>query len=333
MIIAILVLMLMITIHEFGHFSMGKLLHVPVYEFSIGMGPLIKSWKGKSETKYSLRCIPIGGFCSFDKGDVTGIQDTALNKQPIWKRVIILFGGAGFNIISAFLVAVIVCGFIGLPTATTKISSIADERADEFFQPEDEIIAINGVELNGSFDVLEKELEKSDGKAKVEILRNGEIKSSEVEFFEHGGSWKMGVMVYSDNTAVPWNKVIPVSAKYCILTGGQVIQSLKGLFTGEVSMNDMSGVVGIVSVVGDAAKDNIINVLSYFIMISINLGIVNLLPIPVLDGSKIVFCIYEAIFKKRVPENFEKNITIIFAFLLIALMIYITIHDVANLVS
>lgn len=327
-IVSILVLMLMITIHEFGHFAMAKLTHVPVYEFAVGMGPKIFSKKGKSETTYSLRCIPIGGFCSFDKGDATGIQDTELNKHPIWKRVVILLGGAGFNLISAFIVAVLICLFMGIPGTSTRIYEIADNRADSFLLPEDEIISVNGQKVNEDYSVIENAFEHSNGRANITVLRNGEEVSSEIQLFRIGEDWKMGVNMYPSIHKVAIKDVIPTSFMYCCRLGGSILESLKGLFLGKTEVKDMSGIVGIVTVMGDASKNDIRNLLSYFVMISINLGIVNMLPIPVLDGSKILFCLYEAVFKKKIPEKFESWLTVVFAFLLILLMIYVTVFDV-----
>lgn len=331
MIVAFITLIFMILIHEFGHFSIAKMLHVPVYEFAVGMGPKIFSKKGKSETVYSLRCIPVGGFCSFDKSDVTGIQDSALNKQPAWKRILILFGGSGFNLISAFIAAIIVCMAIGLPHATTTIAAIADEKTDSFLMEDDKILAVDDIEVR-EYEQLSELLNNSSGKVNITVLRNGEEITSDISLIEYGSEWKMGVQMYAENiTSSPKNAINDAFA-YCIDTAASIFKSLGGLFSGSIHINDMSGIVGIVSSMSSAAQENIRNILSYFIMISINLGIVNLLPIPVLDGSKIIFCFIEVIFKKKLKEKTEENITLLFAILLIALMLYLTAHDIFLLI-
>lgn len=324
-ILSIFVLMLMIVIHEFGHFSMAKLLHVPVYEFSVGMGPLIKSVKGKKETVYSLRAIPLGGFCRFDKEDIAGIQDTELNKHPVWKRLIILCGGSGFNILSAFIVAIVLVAAIGLPVTTTTIHSIASEEADSFFQPGDTIVSIDGKTVSEFSDIT---FDTEDGIVHITVLRNNKEVSSDVKLMKAGGEWRMGVNMGYENVKVPILQAVPVSIAYCKDIIVSIFDSLKGLSTGKYKIGDMSGVVGIVSVMGNAAKYNIFLVVHYFIMISINLGIANMLPLPVLDGSKVLFCLIELIFHGRIPAKVEEKLTIAFAYILIGLMLYVTLHDI-----
>lgn len=331
MILAFISIILIIIIHEFGHFLAGKLLKVPVYEFSIGMGPLIWSKKGKSETTYSIRCLPIGGFCSFDDGDSTGIQDVALNKEPVWKRIIIFLGGSFFNIISAFIVSIILAGVMGTPVATTTISNIASEQADSFLQANDEIIEIDGINVEKDYPLLKDTLNKTDGTANITVKRNSETVSQEVKLIKSGDSYLLGV-----NMTVDYQKTGVIGAfsngiKYALDTSSSILSSLGNLFTGKLKVTDMSGIVGVVSVVGTAVNQNVLNLANYFILLSLNLGIFNLLPIPVLDGSKIIFCIYEAIFKKRVPEKVETNLTFAFAILLIIFTIIITISDIIKI--
>lgn len=332
-VIGIFLLLLMIIIHEFGHFIAGKLLKVPVYEFAIGMGPKIFEKKGNKETTYTIRCIPVGGFCSFDKGDATGIQDLELNKYPIWKRILIFSAGATFNIVSAFLIAIFISGVIGLPTPTTNIVSIADERADSFLQAGDTITSINSINVENNFSLMSQEIAKTeDGTINITVRRANEEKTSDIKLIDMNGSWMLGVSIAKTNVkSIGLINILRDSFTYCWDTGASVLLSLKGLITREVKLNQMSGVVGIVDAVGQAAHENLLNVLHYFILLSINLGIFNLLPIPVLDGSKIIFCVYEAIFKKRVPEKVEEYLTLGFAAALIVLMVYVTAHDIIRL--
>lgn len=326
----LLTIIFIIVIHEFGHFIAGKLLHVPVYEFAVGMGPKIVSKKFKSETTYSLRAIPIGGFCSFDTGDITGIQDTALYKQPIWKRIVIYAAGAAMNILTAFIVAIIIVSAIGNQVGTNKIESIADERADSFFQPGDEIVSIGSINVS-TYDEISNAVEMSidDGKIQVSVMRNGEQVDGTVQLFEVNGEWKMGVGLLNgyQKSAHP----IKDAANTCVAAGKSVFQALGGLLNGSIKTKDMSGIVGIATTINAGAKYGLMNVLYFFVLLSINIGIFNLLPLPVLDGSKILLSIYEAIFKKRVPEKIEENVTFFFAIAMIVFMVYITFNDVLKL--
>jgi len=325
----ILSIIIMIAIHEFGHFIAGKMLKVPVYEFAIGMGPVIWSRQGKSETKYSLRAIPIGGFCSFDKGDATGIADMELNKYPAWKRIIIFAAGAALNILSAIIVSVCLCTFIGMPLKSTEINSIALQETDKFFQPNDIIIEINGTNVENNFDLLIATIRNDDdGIVSVLVNRGGENVKSDIKLVKNGDNYALGVNVnvkYVKSKGI--NSLID-GTEYAYEAGVSILKSLGNIFTGKVKISQMSGIIGVVSVVNDAAKDNILNILSYFVLLSMNLGVFNLLPIPVLDGSKILFCIYEMIFKKRIPEKIEENLTLVFAILLIGFIILISIGDV-----
>lgn len=328
----ILSIIIMIAIHEFGHFIAGKMLKVPVYEFAIGMGPVIWSKQGKSETKYSLRAFPIGGFCSFDKGDANGIADMELNKYPAWKRIIIFAAGATLNIISALIVSISLCAFVGMPQNTTEINSIALEEADDFLQPGDIIKEVNGVYVENDYNLMTSTIRSDeDGVISLIVNRNGEDVKSDVKLIKNGDYYAFGVNVNVDYVKSEGFQPIIDGSKYAYLSGISILQSFGNLVTGKVKMSQMSGIIGVVSVVSDAAKDSLLNILSYFVLLSMNLGIFNLLPIPVLDGSKILFCIYEMIFKKRIPEKVEENLTVVFAVLIIGFIIVISVGDVVKI--
>lgn len=331
MIIAIISIILMIIIHEFGHFIAGKLLKVPVYEFAIGMGPKILQKQGKKETKYTLRAIPIGGFCSFDKGDATGIADMELNSQPVWKRIIIFIAGSLFNLISALIVSIFICGLVGTPQPTTQIGAISLEETDDFFQVDDIIVAVNGINVEGNYELFSKELSTSGKTPLIAVKRGNELLEQKVNLVDYNGNYIIGVGIKNEFVKAEGVSCVSEGFKYTIKVANNILLSLKKLVTGQVSMNQMSGIVGIVSSVGDASKQNILNIFSSFIMLSVNLGIFNLLPIPVLDGSKILFCLYEAIFKKRISEKLETVLTVTFAILLILFMIIITFSDIIKI--
>lgn len=331
MIISIISIILMIIIHEFGHFLAGKILRVPVYEFSIGMGPKLLQKKGKKETVYSLRAIPIGGFCSFDKGDATGIADLELNKQPIWKRIIIFFAGSFFNIMSAFLISVCLCSFVGMPTASTQICSIPLEEADKSLEEGDIIVEIEGVNVENNYDLFSQMISSSGKSPLMKIKRDNNIIEKNINLIDYDGSYIIGVELKNNFVKSNGINCFSDGFKYTVSVANNILLSLKKLITGNVEISRMSGMVGIVASVSDATKQNILNIFTSFIMLSVNLGIFNLLPIPVLDGSKILLCFYEAIFKKRIPDKLETIVTASFAILLILFMIVITFSDIIKL--
>ena len=332
---SIIIIAFIIFLHELGHFLAARMLHVPVFEFAIGMGKTLikKEWKG---TIYSLRILPIGGFCSFDDGTAESLTDIALNKQPTWKRFFIFFGGPFFNLISALIASFFICAAIGLPVPTTAIANVALKEADPFFREGDIIVEVNGVDVENDFNMMRTIVgTSSDGTAEVKILReeNGEtsLLEQKINLISSGESYILGL-----NMQTNFYKSEGVNAFFdgisywnnCMV---ETISALVGLFTGATSVKNMSGIVGAVSSLGDAMKQNVLNFASSFVSLSVCLGIFNLLPIPCLDGSKILFSVYEMITKKRIPEKFELIVSFIAMIGLAGFMIFITLLDIQKL--
>lgn len=335
-IVSILAIILMIILHELGHFIAGRICGAKIYEFSIGMGPLLWQKKGKKETKYSVRLFPIGGYCAFDPDDATGTMDSELNKLPVFKKIFICIAGPLMNILTAIILfIVIVFGFGILTTSTTIHTILKDTPTYNVLQNNDKIISVDDVILNDDYTTLRNILNESDGnEVKIIVERNGTNKEFLITpmLDEKSGNYVLGVELY----AIPKKYDVKTSMK-CVLsyTLNTVILTYQGLFeliTGKANLKDASGIVGIVSMISSYANiSQIQTFLNLLAFISINLGIMNLLPIPGLDGSKTLFAIYELITRRKISEKVETILTIVGVGLLLMIFVFITLNDMTNI--
>lgn len=341
--VAILFFGLIIAIHELGHFLSAKLFGVKVNEFSLGMGPAIFK-KQRGETKYSLRCLPIGGYVSMEGEDDSSEDERAFcNKKP-WKKFIIVAAGAIMNLILGFLFVVILTSMDDL-IGTTQIHSFYDNATSAQYglAVGDEIKEINGTHIFSSRDISYAMLRDDDGIYDMVVKRNGEkVKLKDVHFDrktdENGNSTIIYDFIIVGVEKTPLN-VITTAAKDTVSIARLVWLTLFDLVTGHYGINDLSGPVGTVSIIADvtseaassgAGFDTIIYIMA---LISINVGVFNLLPIPALDGGRLFFILIEMIRRKPVPAKYEGYVHAAGMALLILLMVVITFNDIKNLIT
>ena len=341
-----LILGLIVFVHEFGHFFFAKLFGIYVYEFSLGMGPVIFQKKGKNgETVYSLRAIPIGGFCSLagegSDDDKKIPKNRLLQSKPVWQRFLVMFFGAGNN----FLLALIVLFFIGLTTGSpiesqpiVKEVTIDSPAETAGIMPGDMILEVDGNKVS-NYDDFQIYLYMSKGETELVVLRDSkeetikvtplteEEKKEQQKDYNYGFSFEPNIKnEYGFFSAV----------KYSFRKFGSLVKQMfltfKGLFTGGISVKELSGPVGIFSAV-DQSKDNgVSNLFSLLALLSLNVGFVNLIPFPAFDGGRILFLLIEKIKGKPVKQETENLIHTIGFFLLLALIIFVTINDIIRLV-
>ena len=342
---AILIFSFLIFIHELGHFVCAKLSGVQVNEFSMFMGPVI--WKKqKGETLYSLRCIPIGGFCAMEGEDTDTENPRSFQKAKWWKRLIILVAGATMN----FLAGLVILGIVYAPAEAYQAPVIAEfedyATVDEHgLQIGDEFVEIDGSKVLLLSDVsLLLTLNEGDYHDIV-VRRDGQLVELDHFYMERhevtqeDGStaylcgFSYGEVVeftfgsklqYIFNTAVDWIR--------------SVVWSLEMLFTGKAGLADMSGPVGIVSTMSDVATSSAsvweaaLNLLYFGAFLAVNLAVMNLLPIPALDGGRVVALLLttavEAITRKKIDPKYEGYIHAVGMILLLALMAIIMFKDV-----
>lgn len=342
-ILFILILGVIVFIHEFGHFTFAKLTGVYVYEFSIGMGPKLWSKKGK-ETEYSLRAIPIGGFCQMagedmEDDDLKKIpKDKRLQSKSVWQRFLIMFFGAGNNFISAVLILFFLALIWGGSSMTPKITQVTKDYPAQKagIQAGDIVKEINGHKIKTSDDISlylaiadpkEKStfvVEKGNGYEVTYKFKAKKVKEKDEV------SYVYGIGMKQEKTKGFVNAI-----KYTVKKTGSIFKQMGVtvgyLFTGGISLNQLSGPVGIYSVVGESSKAGVANILYLVAFLSINVGFINLLPLPAFDGGHILFLVIEAIKGSPVKPEVEEKIHGIGMLLLLLLMVVITINDIIKL--
>ena len=355
-ILSILVLAFLIFFHELGHFAVGKALGFRVLGFSIGFGPkLIKFTKG--ETEYSLRAIPFGGACMFDGEDESAGDDDPrrFNAQPVWKRFLVILAGPVMNVLLAFLIAFIVMLSSPVPIYETDpatgdhipyIAEVAKDSAAEKagIQPNDIIISVDGKSPLNADDGMEStnalvELIGNAGDTIVIIVeRDGEQKELTASGFynEELGKNQLGItigLVETGKEHLNIGEAFTSAFDYL----GQIIkltaEGIAGMFKNGIHKGDVSGVVGAVAIMADVASESILNLIYISIVLSLSLGLFNLIPFPALDGGRLLFLIIEAIIGRPLNRKVEGIINAVGLALLFGLMIIVTVFDVIGLFS
>ena len=361
LIAALIVFSAVIAIHEFGHFTVAKLCGIQVNEFSIGMGPALwkKIYKG---TQYSLRALPVGGYVALEgeespesqqaeavrdereaeeENPVPPEQRTGipLNEAPVWQRVLVMVAGAFMNFVLGFVVLVIlVAAQEGAITSKTIYSIENDALCGQTgLQAGDEIVAVNGRRCFVANDILYELVRTEAYRARFTVKRDGQkVELPDVQFDtwqdENGQThMTLGFTVYGIKKT-PLN-VLKEAWNSTLYYGRIVFTSLEDLVRGRESINNLSGPVGIVTAIGQAASYGWQDLLELLALITINLGVFNLLPFPALDGGKVVFLIIEGVTGHAVPEKLQGTLTIAAFALLFGLMLFATYNDIIRLVT
>lgn len=339
-ILAILIFGSIILIHELGHFLLAKYNGIRVDEFSIGMGPTIIG-KQIGETKYCLKLLPLGGSCMMGEDD-DDISEGSFNSKSVWARISVIFAGPFFNFILAFILSAIVVAWLGFDPPV--LSSVTDgyPAKEAGLTAGDEIIRINNKKINIYREVTVYIQFHKGEELNITYIHNGEEKTTVLtpKFNEEEQRYMIGVFGPKKYTKANALQVVQYGAyevKYWICT---TLSSLKELVTGAVGLNQMSGPVGIVNYVDDTYDQSksyglyviILNLMNIAILLTANLGVMNLLPIPALDGGRLVFLIAEAIRGKRIPPEKEGFVHLIGFGLLMLLMLVVMFNDIRSIV-
>ena len=334
----ILILGAIILVHEFGHFIFSKLFKVYVYEFSLGMGPKLLHYKKKNgETEYCLRLIPIGGFVSLageDADDNSKIpDDRKLYKKPVWQRFIIMVAGATFNFIFAFVVLLIMAGVYGEPNQAPVVGSLVEDSpaVTAGLKVGDTIISINDQEIS-KWNEISVHVQNSKGETMDVVVKdnNGNIKEIKLTADEtENKQYKIGIG--QDRLKKDFISALSYAGKELLNLFKIMIFTLEQLFTGKVGVKDLSGPVGIYTVVSDQAKQGFESLMYLTAYLSVNVGVINLLPFPAFDGGRVLFLIIEKIRRKPVKAKTEAIVNSIGFCILILLMIVVTIGDIIKL--
>ncbi len=350
--VAILLLGILVTVHEAGHFFAARLTGIAVTEFAIGFGPKLVGWKSKKHgTDFSIRAIPFGGFCAFvGEDDAEGKHKDdprAFPRQKVWKRMLTVIMGPMMNMVLAFVVAALYFWIGGVGVITGIDPYIAEVAgAGPAYQAGlrdgDVITQVNGVDvLDGSTETLLNAIsgyQAEDAPLHMVIRRGDTTFETDMTPFwdEAEGKYRVGVTiggVYRVETKkIGLLPSIRQSWDTCVYAGGVIIGALGDLVTTGEGLDQTSGPVGVVSMVSEQVQtggfDAFINLL---VIISINLGIMNALPIPGLDGSRFLFMVVEAVRRKPIAPEKEAMVHLAGMLFLFAVMIFFTFRDVMNL--
>lgn len=332
--IAVLLFLLLIVIHEFGHFIAAKLLGVKVNEFAIGFGPKLFSIKGK-ETTYSVNLIPFGGYCAMEGEDETSADQKAFCNKAAWRRFLIVIMGATFNLLAGLIIVAIILAPGKLFSTTTIAQFDKDSVSSQKLEVNDTILAVDGRKIFTPYDLSYAFTNIDDGKIDIKVLRDGKkVDLKDVAFKtdkEQNITYLMvDFKVYGEEKTVGnyIKNTVKTSISYCAV----IWRSLLDLIGGKYGISAVSGPVGTAAVIGDAARVSLFNLLPIMALLTINLGIFNLLPFPALDGGRLMFILFEMIFRKPVPQKYESLVHSIGFIILIGFMLLITAKDIWSLI-
>ena len=340
--VAILFFGLLISIHELGHFTFAKLFKVKVNEFALGMGPAIFK-KKKGETTYALRLLPIGGYVSMEGEDSESEDENAFGRKKVWQKIIIVAAGAIMNLILGIIIVSVVLSMEDL-IGTNKILYFYDNAVSQQtgLRENDEILVIDGHRVFSDMDVSFLMSRSDDGVFDMTVRRDGEkVELNDVTFqTEKDGKYTFITYDFVVLGEEPgFLNIFTNSFKRAASITRLVWLSLFDLVTGRYGLTDLSGPVGTVNVIADAAasaavsKDGLITALTMMAFVSINIGIFNLLPLPALDGGRLFFLIIEGIRRKPLNPKYEGYIHAAGLALLLLLMLFVTFNDIVTLVK
>lgn len=326
---AILMFCVLIFVHELGHFIAAKSFGIRVNKFALGMGPVLLK-KQKGDTEYSLRLFPIGGFCAMEGEDEESDDERAFNNKKAWQKIIVVCAGSLMNLILAIVLMIIVMFYIGSAT-TTLDKVVADSPAMAAgLQSGDQIVALDGKSVDKWSEITDILTSSKEKTVIVTVDRDGQELNLESGFTKSDdGRQTIGI--------VPTLERNPATAVGDGFTatynmGKMMLNVIRQLFTGEVSVKELSGPVGIVYMTGETVKTGLVNFIYFMALLSLNLAIINMLPLPALDGGRLLFIIARKITGKAITDNMEGKIHFIGIMLLFGLMIYVTWNDIIRFI-
>lgn len=317
----------LVFIHEGGHFLAAKFFKVKVEEFSIGFGPKIFSKKSK-ETDYSIGCIPFGGYVKMTGETEKSEEEGAFNKAKLWHRIVIVSAGAIVNIVFAIVVYFILAFSSGYNISTT-VSEIIPEAKDNIAGIEigDKILEVNNQKVRIKSDISKALRDYTEGEITLLVERNNENIEINIKPIEYMGTYILGVQLTETNVSLQERIIYSFYETANFLES--MISSLKMLFTGNVGIEQMTGPIGISEIV--VKTNGIYNFIYLLCLISLSLGVTNLLPIPALDGGRIVLLIVEGIRGKALKEEIELGIQSAGFLLLIVFSLYVSYKDILRI--
>ena len=339
-VIALLVFSVIILFHEFGHFLLAKLNKITVVEFSLGMGPRLLSFEAGG-TRYSWKLLPFGGSCMMLGEDGEEEEEGSFGSKSVWARMSVIAAGPIFNFLLAFIMALFIVGNLGYDVPVLLNVTEGMPAADAGLQAGDRIVKMNGKRIHLYREVQNYSMFHQGETVIFQYERDGELHEATVTPELTNGSYKYGIggnINYRQKTNVL--ETLEYSAYEVYYWIDTTVSSLGLLFKGGVQLDDMSGPVGVVDAIGTTYQESRdegafyvwMNLLNIALLLSANLGVMNLLPIPALDGGRLIFLIVEAIRRRRVEPELEAKIHFAGLMLLMLLMVVVMFNDVKKLI-
>ena len=343
--VAIIVFSLLILFHELGHFTLAKLNGIRVNEFCLGLGPTIIGFT-KGETKYSLKLLPFGGACMMEGEDESSDDDRAFNKKSVWARISVVAAGPIFNFIMALVFSFVIMSVAGVDTA--KLSDVIDGYAaqEAGLQGGDIIVAMGGKDIHFYREISLYATFHEGEPVEVEFIRPGQddvdsyVTTLVPKYDEESGRYLYGFISSGEREKMGFFDNVKYAFYELMYYIDVTFQSLKMLVTGGASVDDLSGPVGIVQSMGEVYEESVendgyfyalLNMMSWATMLSANLGVMNLLPIPALDGGRLVFLFVEAIRGKALDPEKEGMVHMVGILLLFGLMFVVMFNDIRKI--
>lgn len=333
MIGALVVLGIIIMVHEFGHFSVGRACKIKVLEFSVGFGPKLKQWV-KNDILYSIRWIFLGGYTKFYGEDEELNDKGAFNSQPAGRRALTIFAGPLFNIIFAFLLVIItLCAFGDYAPMIVTVEENSPAQAAGL-QVGDVILEMNDVKMDFVMELESAKRESDHITMPITVQRGDQMLSFDVpyEYSEEQSAYIVGIGIGGQRVTFGIGEAMALSFKWMYLLVKETILAIIGLFAGQGTEN-AAGIVYITAALGAAIRSGLESVLRLGVAISVSLAICNLLPLPALDGGRLVFIGIEKVFRKPVPRNIEGAIHLVGFALLLVVFFLITYQDLSKIFS
>ncbi len=323
-----------IFVHECGHLIFAKLGGIGVTEFSVGMGPRLAGFSYK-DTLYSLRLFPLGGYvklAGLDDTDVDLDPDTFYQNRPLFSRFLTISAGSVMNLILGFVTFFILLFFLGLPTISNTIKTVLPDGPAHLsgIVAEDVLVSVNGSPIKDVRRDFIQVVNQTSQPMELTLKKGEELHIVTVTpyFDSENKVNRIGIELDMEVQKRSFFGAIQDANAMTLKTMQMVVVSFKMLFSGQATLKDMSGPIGIVQIASFQLSQSVRHFLNIMALISITLGVLNLLPIPVLDGGHLFFLAYEAIFKKPAPKKVEAMLTNIFASFLILLMVLVIFNDV-----
>lgn len=332
-IIALLFFELIIIIHEGGHYFAAKLMKIKVNEFSIGMGPKLFQREHKG-TKYTLRLILFGGYCSMEGENEKSDEEGSFGNKKVWQRIFVVVAGALMNLLLGLVIVfIIVCSqnLVGTP----EIARFEDNASSQStgLQVGDVIKSIDGMRVYSTNDISTGLTRSADDTVELIVERNGEDVPLSVTFntSEFEGKHYIEMDFWLRGVEKNVGNVLASTFKESVSYARMVFLSVHDLLIGRYGLSDLSGPVGAVSVISDAVKNSAYSALRIMAILTINVGLFNLFPIPALDGWRLFILIAEGVTRKRLPQKTEYLINAVGLVLLLGVMCLVTFSDVTKL--